>query len=257
MILKNTNYWRIMEPILLGSVANILINYIFNPAHPDFILKEFVVKLEHKHPWTQHFGKRFFYQLLYLLSVLLLVLNVVGNLYIWWIADDFYSIKELLIINVSVFAISLLLTFLQWFVQFYKNWKHAEFNFQNSHEELSKLKLDLEKESNYIEFQKYNGIVKVHVEDIKYAISELGIVWVFYRDSKAVFNATLDKLLEYLPKHYFFKANRNMIIRKDIILSVTNSTYGKIDVLYKIGNNQNEKITISRLKASTFRKWYK
>ncbi len=76
-LLNKTNYWRIIEPIILGSAANIVVNYIFDPKNPDFVLNEFFVAflfafivtevnrkismtLEDRFSWTHHFSKRFF-----------------------------------------------------------------------------------------------------------------------------------------------------------------------------------------------------
>lgn len=273
MFLKSSIFWRIIEPIILGSIVNIVVNYIFDPFEPDFILEEFLVaivlaipiteinhfisqRLDRKFNWTNHFALRFLYHLIYLTIALLIVLNVLGNLYIWIIGDDFYSLNEILIINLSVFVIALLLTIFQWLFQFYKNWQKAEINFQNTNEELYKIKSELEKGSQELELQKGNSTLRINIGDIKYVKSEFGIVWVYYNNDKAVFNSSLSSLSEYLPKKYFFQANRNAIISRDSVLSFSNSIYGKIDLQLKELYNENQRITISRLKASRFRKWY-
>lgn len=264
--------WRILEPILLGSIANIVINFIFNPASPDFILKEFLIaivfatilteinrfidlRLERKHSWAKNLGKRFFYQLTYLTVSLIVVINVIGNIYIWLIGDGFYSLRELLIINLCVFVVALLLTFFKWSVHFYKNWINAEHNLTDSTKELNKLKSEFEKGSNQIELQKGNGLLQLNAEDINFVKSDLGVVWVYYDHSKAVFNGPLLGLMEMLPNHLFFHATRNTIIRQEMILSISPSTYGKIDLKLKDMVDGNCSITISRLKAASFRKW--
>ncbi|PWL38869.1 hypothetical protein DKG77_11570 [Flagellimonas aquimarina] len=269
---KNIAYWRVIEPILLGSIANIIINFIFNPTRPDFILKEFLIaimfamiltetnrvidfRLEKKLSWTNNLSKRFLYQLMYLTIALLVVINVIGNTYTWLIGDGFYSLNELLVINLCVFVVALLLTFFKWSVHFYKNWISAEHSLTNSAKELDELKSEFDKSSNLIELQKGNGIVQIKAEAIRFVKSDLGIIWVYYDDKKAAFNGTLVGLMQLLPQHLFFQATRNTIIRQEIIMSITPSTYGKIDLKIKDGVDDNAMITISRLKAASFRKW--
>ena len=273
MRLSKIPYWRIVEPILLGSIANILINYIFKPNNPDFILEEFIVaiafaavvtevnrfidlKLEGKFSWTVNFKRRFLYQLSYLTLSLLIILNVIGNLYIWVIGDDFYSWQELLIINLSVFAVALLLTFSKWSVRFYQNWKEAEYHLQSSETELHELKSELEKSAQTIVLQKGNSVLKIPVEQMKFAISKWGIVWVYYDETKAVYNGPLTSLEELLPRHLYFQAARNAVIRKDRIASVSPLSYGKVRVRIKDVEEEDSTIIISRLKAASFRKWY-
>lgn len=82
-VLKTIKAWRIIEPILLGSLVNIIINYIFNPVNPDFELEEFIVacffaipiteinhkidsSLEKTINWSTNLKKRFTYHLTYL-----------------------------------------------------------------------------------------------------------------------------------------------------------------------------------------------
>ncbi|WP_420601801.1 LytTR family transcriptional regulator DNA-binding domain-containing protein [Flagellimonas sp.] len=262
-----------MEPVLLGSIANIVINFIFDPANPDFILKEFLVaivfaamltevnrmielKLDKKVGWANNLGKRFFLQLIYLTITLLLLLNIVGNIYIWSIGDDFYSLRELITINLSVFVVAFILTFFKWSIHFYKNWVHAEYSLENTNKQLAELKSEFQKKEQQIELLKGNDILLVDVEDINFVKSELGIVWVYYDTDKAVSQSSLLNLAELLPKHLFFHASRNSIIRRDMILSISPSTYGKISLNLKNVLDGNFSITISRLKAASFRKWY-
>lgn len=67
---------------------------------------------------------------------------------------------------------------------------------------------------------------------------------------------TLKELEEKLDKN-FFRANRKFIISKDIIVSYKSSVNGKIDVALKINKvaDLSREITVSRDKASSFRKW--
>ncbi len=270
---KKISYWRFLEPILLGSIANIVINFIFDPTNPDFILKEFFVaivfsailteinrlidiKLDKKISWTQNLGKRFIYQLLYLTLTLLVLLNIIGNIYILVIGDDFYSIWEYVVINLCVFGVALLFTFLKWSMHFYKNWIQAERNLENTHEHLNELKSEFNKTNTQIELQKGNSLLRVKAENVELVQAELGIIWVYFDVEKAVFPNTLANLVALLPKHLFFHATRNTIVRRDSIVSTSPSTYGKINLIVQSTLEGNTSITISRLKAASFRKWY-
>ena len=69
---RKVNFWRLLEPLILGVLANFIINYIFNPSNPDSSLEEYVAaiffsllitelnhfidqKLESKYNWTMDF----------------------------------------------------------------------------------------------------------------------------------------------------------------------------------------------------------
>ncbi|WP_422861343.1 LytTR family transcriptional regulator DNA-binding domain-containing protein [Flagellimonas sp. W118] len=270
---KKINYWRILEPILLGSVTNIVVNFIFDPVNPDFILEEFLVavvfatilteinrlidkKLDKKISWANNLGKRFLHQLIYLTGTLLILLNVIGNIYTWLVDNDFYSLKELMIINLCLFVVALLFTFFKWSMHFYKSWIHAEQNLETTHEHLNELKSEFDKKNTRIELLKGNSMLQINASDINFVKAELGVVWVYYDMEKAVFPNTLTNLMGQLPKHLFFLATRNAIIHRDRIMSISPSTYGKIDLTVKNSLEENNSITISRLKAASFRKWY-
>ncbi|MEM9648075.1 MAG: LytTR family DNA-binding domain-containing protein, partial [Bacteroidota bacterium] len=212
-------------------------------------------KLEHRIPWTRQLGKRFVCQLSFLTLTLLVIINLVGNLYIWLIGDDFYTAKELLIINLSVFLVALLLTLVKWVMHFYRNWRLAEHELDYSKETLSKIKVELDKSDTYIKLQRRNENLRVPIDDVIHAETQHGVVWVYYHTTRAVYPGTLDSLTSHLPKHQFFLASRNAVVKKDRIASISPSTYGKIDIGLMSPLDQHH-ITVSRLKAAQFRKWY-
>lgn len=269
---RQFDLWRITEPILLGCIANIVINFVFKPERPDFILEEFVTaiafavlvteinriidrRLEVRVKWTTSAGKRFLYQLGFLTLSLIVILNGIGNLYIWIIGDDFYSLEELLTINLSVFVVALLLTLMKWAMHFYRNWKTAEVELDQSKAFLGQLKEEMAKEGQQLKLQKGNEVLRIRITEVTLAETKLGVLWVHYGETKAVFPGTLDHLMEQLPKTLYFKATRNIILHKESIASIASSSYGKIDVFLRHPSYQ-EQITVSRLKAAAFRKWY-
>ena len=272
--IKRINYWRVIEPIILGSTANILVNYIFKPNAPYFILEEFIfafvfaiivteinhkinISLDKKFSWTQNFSKRFRYHLAYLSLFLLFILNVIGNLYLWILGDGFYTFKEMLVINLSVFIIALFLTILKWAIHFYQNWRKTEYFLKDSTQKLHNLKSEIDKSTQLIELQRGSSFFKINLVDIKYAKIEHGVVWVYFEDTnKAVFQGTLNNLMQLLPEYLFFQLTRNLITHRERIFSISSSTYGKIDVKLKGDVFEQTVIIVSRPKAASFRKWF-
>jgi len=273
-LLKTINIWRIIEPILLGSLVNIIINYIFNPENPDFMLNEFIVAwlfavpitelnhkidiwLEKKANWSSNFKKRFVYHLAYLSLTLFIILNVIGNIYIWIIGDSFHTWEELLLINSITFLIAIILTLINWTSHFYSNWIETENKLHISSEKFDELKSKLPPEPQLIELLKGHDLYKIDISEVQLARSEFGTIWIYFGNkNKGVFNGTLNKLEKILPKRLFFRAARNIIIHRESILALSKSTYGKIDLKIKENIINDEYITVSRPKASTFRKWY-
>ena len=262
---------RVLQPIILGSLANILVNYIFNPGDPDFILSEFVVaiglcipltelnryidrRLEMHYSWTRSFRKRFLYHLGLLSLSALFMLNVVGNLYIWITAgNDFYSFNEMFVINLSLFVVLFLMTFFNWGASFYREWKRTETTLEHSQQEIEKLNSNLNEASETITFQLGKKQTNVAANEVLIAKSEHGIVRAWTKESSLIYSGTLQHLQNLLPEHLFFPVARNVIVQKKMIKSISSSTYGKLDVEIR---DSDDKITVSRQKASSFRKWY-
>ena len=263
-----------MQPVLLGTVANVLVNIIFDPAQPDFLWSEFLaavllavpitelnrlidVRLEKKYNWITSFTRRFVYHLAFLLLSTLLILNGVGNLYIFLRGEDFYAWNELITINVVAFAVSLLLTFFTWMAFYYQRWKLAESSLHQSKDQLDEIKSRMDREARSITLYKGNKQFRLPAQEIRQAKSQLGIVRVWLADGgQGIFQGTLTELLGLLPQQLFFPAGRNMIIHRDTIQSVSSSSYGKIALEIDPYDSPDSRLTISRQKASAFRKWY-
>tara|TARA_R110002073_G_scaffold108336_1_gene243298 strand:- start:4528 stop:5355 length:828 start_codon:yes stop_codon:yes gene_type:complete len=269
------NYKRILEPILLGSSANLIINIIFDPTNPYgwWSISEFIIailfcvpitemnrfierKLESKFK-SANPNKLFLYQLLLLSFVMLLILNVIGRLYHWLIYDGFYESGEIIVINLIVFAISFLLVFYKWSKRFYTKWKSTELHLEKSNIELDKMSSKLQKSNQILILKKLNEDFSIKAQDVRLAIIEYGNVKVYTFDYEFyIFSGTLNELVLLLPENSFFQATRNVVVHRDVIVSISAATYGK--VLLKVDNKllASEEITVSRPKASVFRKWY-
>jgi len=273
---KHFDYWLIFETILLGFIANLLINIIFNPSNPDnwWSITELIVailfclpitlanrfienKLEAKFNWTIDTRKRFFYQLLYVTIIILFIVNVIGRIYFLIIDDPFFTKSEILIINLVVFIITLLLVIFKWALHFYKKWKNSEVNFKETNLKFEELKFKLRSSNKSLRLQKQNRDYITSVEEVRQVKSEFGVVRVYMKNGDSyIFQDTLSKIASLLPENKFFHLTRNMIAHHKQIISIKSSTYGKVLVKLKDVNLEENEIFVSRLKASTFRKWY-
>ena len=268
------NVKRIAEPIILGSISNIVVNYIFDPVAPDFDWIEFLIAsilavpvtelnryinraLEKKFSWEQHPWRRFFHHSGYLTLSLILSINILGNSYMWITGKGFFTGKELFIINLTTLVIALLLTVVNWTADFYMRWRKAEFQLRDASDELDRLKSKIEWSSQPIELQKGNTKYQVKVKDLRLAKSALGIIRVYMENGEyGTFPGTLNQLASQLPEHLFFRAARNIIIHREIILAISPSTFGTVQLKTKEITKDVNKITVSRPKAAVFRKWY-
>lgn len=268
------NIKRIAEPVILGSVTNIVVNYIFDPIAPDFDWIEFLIAcilaapvtelnryinriLEKKFSWENHPWKRFFNHLSYLTLSLILSINILGNAYLWITGKGFFTGKELFIVNLTTLIIALLLTIVNWTADFYRRWRKAEFQLRNATHELKNLKSKIEWSSQSIELQKGNTKYQVKIKDLRMAKSELGVIRVHaVNGENGIFLGTLVQLAAQLPDHLFFRVARNIIIHREMILAITPSTFGKVQLKTKEFTKAGDKITVSRPRASVFRKWY-
>jgi len=270
-----SNFWRVLEPILLGSTANIIINIVFNPSNPSgwWSKTEFVVAILFCVPITElnrvverrlmkkysglNSYKLFAYQLLILSFLLLLLLNGVGRIYHWLIYDDFYEWGEIFIINLIVFLVSFFLVTFKWSVRFYNQLKLTEDHLDKSTQEVHKLSSKLNHSNQTINLKKIDGDYKVNVSDIRIAFIEYGNVKVYDQENTFyTYQGSLTDLANLLPENLFFLATRNIIVHRKTIKSISSLPYGKIQLQIEGFETTISEATVSRPKASSFRKWY-
>ena len=268
--------FRISEPILLGFFSNLIVNIVFNPTEPNkwWSRQEIIVaiifctlitesnrfvekKLETKYQWNVDTKKRFLFQLFYVSLILLFLVNVLGRIYHWLIGDEFYLLNEIIIINLIIFIITFFLVVFKWTSFFYKKWKTSEINLQENKVKIEKLSSNIKQANASIKVRKKNSDYFVKAENVRIVLSELGVVKVFTNTNESyTFNGTLNKISSLLPENLFFPVTRNSIVHHQQIISLTPSTYGKIEVKIKNNHSKESVITVSRLKAAAFRKWY-
>lgn len=108
------------------------------------------------------------------------------------------------------------------------------------------------KKTILIHFQ--DKIVPIKADNIAYIHYELGTVYIMTVDAKKYFiNQTLDELENALNTQLFFRANRQFIINKNVILNIEN--YFTRRLLVKLTMQTSEDIIISKIKAPLFLKW--
>ena len=264
---------RILEPILLGCLANVLVSFIFNPHLVEFFFDEFIVAcllsvpitelnryidlwLEKKVSWTEHPLKRFATHLLLISFCLVAVLNTLGKAYMSFAEKGYFSFRELIIINIVTLCLAFLLTMIKWGIHFYSHWIRAETKAIVSEQIADELKRKLTQTASVVEVQKGIAKSKLTVQNIRIAKIELGIVRVFSDTGEGtIFNGSLSELNDQLPDYLFFQVSRDTILHREAIKSITSSTFGKIKLTIKEGDDTFT-TSVSRPKAALFRKWY-
>lgn len=262
---------RILEPVLLGCISNVIVNILFNPGNFHWVPAEFIVacllaalitelnhyidrRLDKKMSWVEAPLKRLITHFLLITVCLLIVLNVIGSIYMWSTGSGFFSRDELVIINSVVFTLAVILTAVKWSFQFYSRWIGAEARALKAASDTEALLVNLGKSAGAIEMQQGTARVLIKTQSIRMARLEFGTVRVYTADSETlVYPGTLSQLNNLLPDHLFFQASRDTIVHREVIKQISSSTFGK--VLVTIHVSQDRELTISRPKAATFRKW--
>ena len=99
-----------------------------------------------------------------------------------------------------------------------------------------------------------NKYFKLDTNEIAYFISENRITTaVTFTNEKHIIDFTLERLEEELNPDDFFRTDRKSILNIDAISRFEDFFGGKLVV--KLKSPFNEKITVSRLKASAFKFW--
>ena len=273
---QNKFVWRVLEPILLGSIANLLVNIAFNPLHFNrwWSLSEFVVaillcafiteinrllehKIENYYSWTLEPAKRFLCNLFFLTLSVAFVVNVLGNLYVLAIGDSFYTLGEMVTINLMTFLVAFLLTIFRWTTHFFTKWKGAEVVLNESNTRFNSLIAELNEENEMITLTKSNKDYILNIIDVRIALLEFGVVKAYMsKGDFYVFHGSLSRLASLLPERLFFPVTRNMIVHKKAIHSISSASYGKVELQIIGVSSKSMTVHVSRLKAASFRKWY-
>ena len=263
---------RILEPVLLGCTANVAINFLFNPNAFEIIPSEFITacilsipitegngyidrRLEKKITWLENPRRRLITHFLLVSLLLLILLNMLGNGYLWIAQKGFFSWKELLIINLVTLCLAMTLTLIKWGAHFYSRWVGAESKALASAKLVDDLKMSITKSTQSIEIQKGVSKIKIEIQAIRMARIAFGTVRLYSSNGECgVFPGTLSQLSAQLPAYLFFQVTRDAILHREMISSISTSAFGKIQLTIKQPHDSG--LTVSRPKAAAFRKWY-
>lgn len=267
------NARRIVEPILLGTMAHVLINLIFSSHQFPFVFTEWVEAcflaipitlwnkyldsgLESRMSWSIHPRKRFMLHFALMAASLLIILNLFGFIYMRLVYHDFFSVRELKIINLVTMCLAVVLTLSNWAIQFYQRWIAAEKNAHKLTQEKETLQKKVQSHHQLIELQKGTKKWNTEAHHIRLARVEFDTIRVYLSpQDQSVFSGSLTQLKALLPEDIFFLVTRDAILHRNAIESTQPASFGKLEITIQQGYG-NTTFTISRLKAATFRKWY-
>lgn len=98
--------------------------------------------------------------------------------------------------------------------------------------------------------------VYINYDEVLYLYSKNKITYIVTKAGKHyIHDESLDRLTEQLPAELFFRANRQFVLKRDIISEIKSVNNGKIEVFLKPQNGSEKYISVSRLKAHAFRQW--
>jgi DNA-binding LytR/AlgR family response regulator len=151
----------------------------------------------------------------------------------------------------------MLLTFFNWSVHFYFRWIGAENMASENARLVNDLKQKITQPLRAIDIYKGTSKIKVEPKNILIAKIDFGIVRIYCSNGESgSFQGTLTQLKTLLPTYFFFQVTRDTIVHREVIKSFSSSTFGKIQLIVNERNNTPSSYTVSRPKASVFRKWY-
>lgn len=139
----------------------------------------------------------------------------------------------------------------------FKDWFLAKNNEDIQMNNFQKMLQEMQTKNSYQEtFLVYSKdkMFPIKTDDIHYFYSENEIVKAFMIDKKSfVIDYTLEKLETLLSPKSFYRANRQFIIQKKSILSI--SAYFNSRLIVKMAPEFDENLIISKAKATEFKNW--
>ena len=208
----------------------------------------FIIFLDRKMPIEQQPAKRISLQLICTIIIGLLIISLTTEL-VSWIARgksapaSFYTV-DLVIISIWFFVVNGIYIGLY----MYNKWRYSETALQHE------VKLKAEglmvrqgKQEVRLDFDEVAGFF---VDD-EYVAACTNAGKKYYLDQ------SLDKLEGSLPQSLFFRLNRQYIVHQQRISGFSRVENGKLNVLLKPHENFPSGVTVSRLKAPAFRRWFR
>lgn len=94
--------------------------------------------------------------------------------------------------------------------------------------------------------------------EISFLYSSNKISYIVTHEGKQfIHDLSLESLNAELPAEMFYRANRQFILTRNVVSEIKAAPNGKLTVLLKVSNGFPNNISVSRLKAASFREWMK
>lgn len=239
--------------LITYNFQNLSINYIYFYL-VDLLTTYLIYKfyalgihfLNKKVPLEQDFIKRVTYQLtLHTLSVI--VFSILLNEFF----DYLFFNSERLSLSLNFYTKDTLVALV--FIYFFHILYFALFLLFNK-QNVESLNLKLDAKIKVANGDKFKAL---SLYNVIYVYSEFGITYVIDSDFIKYTSSLTLKEFESMLDESFFRANRKIIISRNIIDSYKSSTNGKVEIILKENTTQEflHPIIISRDKASSFRLW--
>ncbi|AXT52144.1 hypothetical protein D1818_15335 [Aquimarina sp. BL5] len=203
--------------------------------------------LDQKIPYHKSLTRRIIFQIITTLLIALVIIISLTELLSWLARGKsapihFYT-QDIFIIGIWIFVINGIYIG----AYFYDQWKNTEIKYKQDHRS----------RSEGIMVNHGNKKLKLIFDQIAGFHIDGDYTAVFTNNSKKYYlDQSLNTLENQLPKINFFRLNRQFIINKDMVKGFKRIENGKILVLISPEYNFPSEITVSRTKASNFKKWF-
>jgi len=267
---KKVFHWRWISALLLGITSNILVNavldYKYQRSPISFSTDEFLNAiiasflllegmrvitgvLDRRVPWPDGIAKRLGVQFGLHFVYVVTMLNVLLTTITFIFYGGFYSIGDVLVINVAGIILAFFFSIVDTSIYFFKHWKLPSVTGNT-------LPADLQCTSIQLSLGKVQ--YRINQESILCAIGQYRMVVVFTSNGqRLLYGQSLESLMKKLDTFRFFQANRQTVLSYKLVQSFKPAAYGKIMVSLVPVNGMTEKIMVSRTRAARFRNWLK
>ncbi len=212
-----------------------------------FAVRSFILYLDKKMPYDATAVKRIVFQLISTAIIGLGIISVLTEI-ISYIAKNkpaplhFYT-KDLFIIGIWIFVINGMYIGLY----YYNRWRVSE----------DRLRKEQSIKAEGINVKIGNKNIKIFLKDIRGAYVEDGCTFIIDLQYKTyLIDGSLEILETKLPKQLYFRINRKFIVHRDEITSYKRAAHNKLEITTSFSPPLPTGLTISRLKAPAFKKWF-
>jgi DNA-binding LytR/AlgR family response regulator len=207
-----------------------------------------ILYLDKKIPYENNLGKRLLIQFITTTTVGLSIITLLTELVSWLARGrpahiSFYSV-DLFIIGIWFFVINGIYAGLH----FYNRWRESEWIRQEDQRlKTEGLNVRLGKEEVRLQFDDVAGLF----------VDEEYVAACHHNGKKYYVDQSLDKLEKKLPQTHFFRLNRKYILNRSSVLGFKRLDNGKLHVFIAQHPLLPSEITVSRLKAPSFKAWFR